>query len=80
MLGNPLAERQIDSVRVVDEQPNPLAPDLLAGQDLDVRLGRREALLDVCLEGVDLHLVTKKVDLTAHLQAPPGKGGVRLKL
>ena len=52
----------------------------LACQDLDVRLGRREALLDVCLEGVDLHLVIKKVDLAAHLQAPPRRAGVRLKL
>jgi hypothetical protein len=71
VLRDALAERQIDSIRIVDEQPNPLPTGLLACQDLDVRLGRREALLDVCLEGFDLHAVTKKVDLAAHLQVPP---------
>ena len=71
MLRNPLAERKIDSIRMINEDPHTLATSLLARQDLDVRLGRREALLDVCLEGVYLHLLIKKVDLAAHLQTPP---------
>jgi hypothetical protein len=56
---------------MIDEEPDAVAAGRLACQDLDVRLGRREALLDVCLEGVYPHEVTKKVDLAAHLQAPP---------
>ena len=73
MLRNPLAERKVDSLRMIDEQPDALAPGLLARQDLDVRLGRREALLDVCLKRFDPHLLRKKVDLAAHLQVPPGR-------
>jgi hypothetical protein len=56
---------------MVDEEPHAVPPSRLACQDLDVRVGRREALLDGCLEGVYLHLLIKKVDLAAHLQVPP---------
>jgi hypothetical protein len=66
-----LAELQVDPARVVDEQAHALGARLLAGEDLDVRLGRREALLDVRLKLWNLHLPEKKVDLAAHLQAPP---------
>ena len=58
---------------MVDEQPQAFGPCLLACEDLDVRLGRREALFDVCLEALNLHVLTKKVDLAAHLQAPPAR-------
>jgi hypothetical protein len=57
---------------VVDEQPQALLAGVLAGEDFHVRLGRGEALLDVSLKVLDPHLSVKKVDLSAHLQAPPG--------
>jgi hypothetical protein len=44
-----LAERKIDPAGMIDEQTQPLRAGALAGEDLDVRLGRREALLYVCL-------------------------------
>src|SRR5215218_10196290 len=72
MARHALAERKVDSVRMVDEQTQPLGARMLAGEDLDARLGRREAVLDVCLKALNLHLVVKKVDPSAHLQLPPG--------
>ncbi len=56
LLRNPLTERKIDSIRMVDEHAQLVAPGGFACQDLDVRLGGREALLDACLDGFDLHV------------------------
>src|SRR5215204_7727842 len=78
---------------MVDEDPNPLATSLLACQELDVRLGRRESLLDVCLERFDLvhsslrsyrccfRLCSeKRWTFRPTFRRRPGKGGERLKL
>jgi hypothetical protein len=65
---------------MVDEEPQTLRPGRLHGKQLDLRLSGGESLLDVDLELVGLHIPEKKVDLAAHLQAPPRRDGVRLKL
>jgi hypothetical protein len=54
--GDPLAQRQADAVRVVDEQPQAISPHSLHEQHFDLRLGGGEALLDVGLEWVRLHV------------------------
>jgi hypothetical protein len=68
---------------MIDEEPQPLRPDLLAREHLDVRLAIGETLFDVECERVGMHaqiLVSgeKKVGCEAHLQArhPVGDANV----
>ena len=67
MARHALAEREVDAVRVIDEEPHALRPDLLRKQHLDVRLGAGETVLDVLLDlARGLHLDEKKVGCEAH--------------
>ena len=49
MPGHALAEREVHPVGVVDHEPQALGAGALAREQLDVRLGGREALLDLCV-------------------------------
>ena len=75
MAGHALAERQVDAVRMVDEEPHALRPDLLREQHLDLRLDGGETALDVLLDlAGGLHLDEKKVGCEAHLRCDlPGR-------
>src|SRR6187551_424814 len=67
MVGDALAQFEVDSVRVVYEQPHPLRPDLLRQQHLDLRLSGGKTALDVLLDvALSLHLDEKKVGCEAH--------------
>ena len=72
MLRDPLAEREVDAVRVIDEQPDPFGSDLLCQQHFDLRLDGGKTALDVLLDLVrGLHSDEKKVGCEAHLQVRP---------
>ena len=46
VLGDALAGGQVDAARTVDREPQPVAADAVDRDQLDVRLGGRESLLD----------------------------------
>ena len=52
MLRDPLAEREIDPIGVVDERAAGARGRRARCEDLDLRLGGREALLDLVWMGV----------------------------
>ena len=64
VVSDALAERQVDALRVVDEQPQPAGARRLYEQHFDVRLDARQALLNISLRS--RHLDQKKV-----AQGPP---------
>src|SRR3712207_3580504 len=56
MLRDSLADTQIDAALAVDEHANRGGAHAFGQQHFDVRLGRREALLDLCLDVLHLLL------------------------
>ena len=57
---HPLAQREIDAARPVDEDAQALGCDLLHEQHLDVGLGRSETVLDLTLNLAHTPLRAKK--------------------
>ena len=57
---DPLTGREGDSPGTVDDQSQPVRREPVDGQQLDVRLGGGEPLLDVVSVGVGLHRIKKK--------------------
>ena len=52
MPGDALAECEVHPLGMVDDDPQALRRDALAGEQLDVGLGPREPALNVCLDRV----------------------------
>ena len=60
MLGDPFAEREVDPVGVVDEEPQRFLAGLLHGDQVEVRVELGQLLLDVVLEVVHTGFGAKK--------------------
>ncbi len=56
-LADALAERERDTVRMIDEQTHRRAAHDLGEQDLDIGLAGCEPGLDICLDGAHLNLL-----------------------
>ena len=70
MLGDPLAERQVDAVGVVDEDAQGLGPGALQRDQVELRVELGELLLDVLLGGLSCLVRAEKKVGQAHFSTP----------